>query len=303
METQEYRISSYSDIYAVGHKALADLFSGPVVVEEKIDGSQISFGKRDGQIFCRSKGVQIVIDAPNDMFRRGVEAILSLSDKLVEGLTYRGEYLMSEKHNALKYARIPDRHIIIFDIDRGNQDYMPYDEKKLFANQLGLEIVPLIYHGEIKSVEQLKELLPKTGVLGGDEPEGIVIKNYARFAPDKKILMGKYVRPEFKETNAENWKKTNPGSSDIISELIKSYKTEARWLKAVQHLRDNGSLEQSPRDIGNLMKEVEADTLKECESEIKDRLFKWAWHQIARGTRGGLPEWYKNYLLEQSLPK
>jgi hypothetical protein len=35
---------SYSSIYALGHKALAELFMEPVLIEEKVDGSQFSFG-------------------------------------------------------------------------------------------------------------------------------------------------------------------------------------------------------------------------------------------------------------------
>jgi ATP-dependent RNA circularization protein (DNA/RNA ligase family) len=37
-------ILSYPSIYALGHRAIRELFDGPVVVEEKIDGSQFSFG-------------------------------------------------------------------------------------------------------------------------------------------------------------------------------------------------------------------------------------------------------------------
>ena len=35
---------SFPSVYAVGHAALADLFLDDVIVEEKVDGSQFSFG-------------------------------------------------------------------------------------------------------------------------------------------------------------------------------------------------------------------------------------------------------------------
>lgn len=303
METTEYRISSYSNIFALGHKALTELFSGTVVVEEKVDGSQISFGRIGSEVFVRSKGKQIVVGAPDSMFKRGVENIVSIADKLTDGYTYRGEYLQSPKHNTLAYSRAPNLSIIIFDVDRGNQDYMTTEEKRAEAARIGLEVVPMLYSGHIESVEQIKSLLPKESILGGAEPEGIVIKNYSRFAADKKILMGKYVRPEFKETNAKNWEKTNPTNNDIIEQLIATYKNEARWHKAIQHLKESGNLDQSPRDIPNIMNEVESDIRKECEQEIKDKLFAWAFHKIARGAKSGIPEWYKNHLLENALNK
>jgi len=34
----------YCQIYNLGHRAIADLLRGPVIIEEKIDGSQFSFG-------------------------------------------------------------------------------------------------------------------------------------------------------------------------------------------------------------------------------------------------------------------
>lgn len=300
-EIAERRISSYSDIFTMGHKALAELFSGDVVVEEKIDGSQISFGRVGGELLMRSKGKQLVVLAPEKMFAKAVDAVAQVFHLMPEGVTFRGEYLQSPKHNTLAYERVPKNHIVIFDVDKGNQDYASPSEKFTWAEQLGFEVVPLLRVGRIESVDQIKSLVPATSLLGGAQPEGIVIKNYARFGPDKKILMGKYVRPEFQEAHATEWKKTNPVQSDIIDSLIAAHKTEARWEKAVQHLRDAGKLEQSPKDIAALLGEVEADIEKECEEQIKAALWKWAWPKIARGTKAGLPEWYKNRLLEGAI--
>ncbi len=37
-------INSYPSVYQLGHKAIQNIFDGKVVIEEKIDGSQFSFG-------------------------------------------------------------------------------------------------------------------------------------------------------------------------------------------------------------------------------------------------------------------
>lgn len=298
--TEDKRLASYSDIYALGHHALAELFSGEVVIEEKIDGSQISFGRVGGELLMRSKGKQLTVLAPEKMFSKAVEAVTRVFDLLPEGLTFRGEYLQAPKHNTLAYARVPENHIALFDVDRGNQDYLSPQEKYQWANLLGFDVVPTLFVGELKAeaglLEMLKAMLPNESLLGGGAPEGLVIKNYSRYAPDKKILMGKYVRPEFVETHAVEWKKSNPVATDVIDGLIQAYKTDARWEKAVQHLRDAGKLEQAPRDIAALLEEVEADLDKECQEEIKRQLWKWAWPKIARGVKAGLPEWYKGHL-------
>ena len=68
--------------------------------------------------------------------------------------------------------------------------------------------------------------------------------------------------------------------------------------KAVQHLREDGSLLGEPKDIGPLIKEVIRDTMEEETDYIKETLFAWAKKDIARRVTSGLPEWYKQQLLE-----
>lgn len=296
------RLASYPNIYAIGHAALGTLFDGEVLVEEKIDGSQFSFGTTpDGELKCRSKGKELIVDAPEKMFEKAVETAHNLRDELRNGWVYRGEFLQKPKHNTLAYERVPKQHIILFDIETSPQSFLGPDEKFMEADRLGLEVVPVLYRGTVASAGELLALMAQTSCLGGVVPEGIVVKNYSQFGKDKKVLMGKYVTEAFKEVHGKEWRASNPTSTDIIQELILRYKTPARWQKAVQHLREAGSLEGSPRDIGWLIKEIPGDVLKEAEDEIKEALFGYAWPKIKRGITGGLPEWYKQQLLESAF--
>ncbi len=72
-------------------------------MEEKVDGSQFSFGIFNGEIKCRSKGAQLVIDAPEKMFIPAVNVVRELAPLLKDGWTYRGEFLGRPKHNTLCY--------------------------------------------------------------------------------------------------------------------------------------------------------------------------------------------------------
>jgi len=290
---------SYPSIYNLGHKALDNLFRDLVLIEEKVDGSQLSAGIIDGELRVRSKSKEMVIDAPEKMFIPAVNAIKELP--LTPGWTYRGEFLGKPKHNCLAYSRIPEKHFIIFDINTNEECYLNYDEKVVEANRLGLEIVPRLFEGEISGPEHLRALLETESILGGTKIEGIVIKNYSQFGPDKKTLMGKFVSEAFKEKHAGEWKAANPGKTEIVQSLIAGLKTDARWNKAIQHLRDNGEIESSPRDIGNLIKEIQSDVKKECEDEIKEALFRYAWPQIQRGIVAGVPEWYKQKLMDDQF--
>jgi hypothetical protein len=71
----------------------------------------------------------------------------------------------------------------------------------------------------------------------------------------------------------------------------------------LQRMRESSRIADSPSDIGPLMQEVAPDIRKECEDEIKEYLFKWAWPHIARMSTRGLAEWYKNLLLTQQFER
>jgi hypothetical protein len=292
-------INSYPKIYAIGHPAIADMFNDPVIIEEKIDGSQFSFGVYSGELKARSRNSEINLDAPEKMFSKGIEVIKGLKDKLLPEWTYRGEYLRSPKHNTLVYERHPNNHIILFDLMSPNvEDYVSREDLEKEAQRLGLECVPVLYKGEVSKPEDIQKLLETKSILGDVYVEGIVVKNHKRFGKDGKPLFGKYVSEAFKEAHTTRWGKANPSSKDIKQELIDAYRLEARWNKAVFRLRDQGLLENSPKDIGLLAKEIPSDIRSECEEEIKEVLFKHFWKDIQRGVIRGMPEWYKNQLLE-----
>ena len=100
-------------------------------------------------------------------------------------------------------------------------------------------------------------------------------------------MMGKFVSEAFKEIHKTEWNKARPKKADIIEQIQVAYCRPARWEKAIQHLRENNNLTNTPKDIGPLMSEIGHDVLEECTNEIKDILFKWAWPQIQRGITVG----------------
>ena len=295
---------TYPSIYNLGHAAVKDLLEGMVIVEEKVDGSQFSFGiDEQGELHIRSKGAVIHPEAPEGMFKKAVDVVKELTPLLHPGWTYRGEYLAKPKHNTLAYDRVPNQHIIIFDINIGEELYLDHTSKEVGATRLGLETVPLLHYGVVEDIATFRKLLDTTSILGGQKIEGVVVKplNYDHYGPDKKVLMGKFVSEAFKEVHSGAWKEANPNSGDIIQRLGSMYQSQARWQKAVQHLREAGQIQDSPSDIGLLMKEVPEDILREYQEEIQQALFIWAWPQIRRIVTAGLPEWYKEQLLKRQF--
>lgn len=297
---------SYPKVHALGHAAIKNLLLDPVLVEEKVDGSQFSFGKFVDPagleyLRCRSRGAELNVDAPDKMFAAGVSTARELFLLLHPGWAYRGEYLAKPKHNTLAYDRVPARHVILFDVNTGHEMYLSYDEKSTEAVRLGLEVVPFIHAGRVESLDFFRSLLDRASVLGGQRVEGVVVKNYVRFGADGKALIGKFVSEAFKEVHGADWRERNPTHADVLTTLVARYRTPARWAKAVQHLREVGKLEDTPRDIGKLLESAREDTRIECEDEIKTALFAWAWPHISRGCATGLAEWYKEELLKKQF--
>jgi hypothetical protein len=293
-------IGGYPKIYNLGHRAIRDIFKEPVTAQEKIDGSQISFMKRADSVYVRSKGAMLYFENPEKMFSLGMTQIALMAPNLVDGWIYRGEYLKGPKHNVLSYDRIPKRHIILYDIQVGDQEYLNSIHLRDAAEDLGLEAVQGWYLPANITQEDIAKLMLEVSSLGGVPVEGIVFKNYKRFDQyTGKVMMGKHVSESFKEVHQS--KKYKTSGKDRMQMLVEQYRTEARWQKAAQHLRESGVLTDSPKDIGALIKEVTQDTLTECREEIADALFKWGWKQISRGITAGLPEWYKQKLVEKQF--
>ena len=292
------RLYSYPKIWNFGHPQVKEIFLDNVIVEEKIDGSQFSFCIINNEIKCKSKRVELNTDAPEKLFNKAVNTVRSIQHLLRDGWIYRCEYLEKPKHNTLVYDRIPKDHLIIYDINPSEESYLSPEEKTLEASRLGLETVPLLFAGKIDNIIQIHSLMDRISLLGGQKIEGLVIKNYFRFGMDSKVLMAKHVSEEFKECNSSNWKETNPNRSDVLETLINRYKSIPRWNKAIQHLQEEGKLTNSPKDIGLLVHEAQQDIKEECSEEIKEALYKWAIDKILRGSIAGMPEWYKNKLLE-----
>jgi hypothetical protein len=300
---------SYPSIYNLGHRATADLLAGDVVVEEKVDGSQFSFGVFDGGLRVRSKNVELVLDDPRSvgMFAAGVATAqrLAAAGLLVDGWTYRGEYLAKPRHNGLAYARVPAGNVILFDVMPAEETYLAPEARAAEARRLGLECVPVVAGGRV-DVSTVQACLARESVLGGQLVEGVVIKpapGRLVFGRDKKTVLGKYVSPAFRETQKKTWRQDNPTAGDVVATLVDEYATPARWAKAVQHLRDAGSLDESPRDIGPIMAEVWADIVRDSADDIRDALFSHFQRQLRAGVTKGVPEWYKERLLTSALPE
>lgn len=295
-------LKAFPKIFAIGTDYIRDIFQDEVELTEKIDGSQFSFGKVNGTLYVRSKGAQLYVDNPEKMFKAGIEYVESIQDRLPDGVAFYGEFLNKPKHNSLTYTRIPKNHIILFGaVDIVSDSFNPKFEQ--YADLLDLEVVPK-WNQKINSAEELRQLLDRESVLGGAKIEGVVVKNYQRKfllgGQPMPLMAGKFVSEAFKEVHRNRWGTEEKGSSKWAT-FCQSFSTEARWHKAIQHLMEAGELENTPKDIGKLLKEVQED----IEAEEKQAIMEYLWNDnkrdIFKTATRGLPEFYKQQLADRSF--
>ena len=282
-------VPGYTKVLTLGSAYTENALVGEVIVQEKVDGSQFSFGiNEDGESVMRSKGQQLFLDNFAPMFEKCVKYVQGLKLDVSPDTYFYCEYLQRPKHNTLKYAREPQNNLILFDV-LTEGGWVDKPSLQHWSEKLKIEVIPEIYRGNV-DVDMIKGFMQTESFLGGEKIEGVVIKNYGT------QIFTKYVQESFKERNADEWKTKKSGGG--IVEFISSFKSLARWEKAVIHAKEKGILAVSPRDIGLLMKMVAQDVREEETENIKNSLYQFYVEEILRVSVRGFPEWYKDKLLE-----
>lgn len=316
-ETKEHHMTidpkqvlpSYPKVWAYGHRATKGLFEpgGYLVMQEKVDGSQISFRWYGGELYVRSKGrIQWSPEEqdPDGLFRPAIEYLRTLAPGPVQ-YVYRAETLAKPRHNIAGYDRTPKGHLALFEVwqetEHGQGWQVNLREVAAQAEALGIDAAPVLWQGHSNeaALAIAQEFIGTPSFLGGHPIEGVVIKDPGRLNPFGDSLQAKIVDGKFKETHREKWRPTNPTAGDIVAGIIDGLNTEARWHKAIQRAREEGTLTGEHKDIGPLMKSIKHDTLTEEEENIKDALWRFYKRQIERGIGRGFPEWYKEMLWEE----
>lgn len=294
-------MSTIPKIYRLGDKHTTGILEGAVVVEEKIDGSQFSFGMSRGLLICRSKNTEINQQDPG-MFKLAVETATRLmcEEKLSDGVVIQCEFLAKPKHNVLSYSRVPNGYIVLFDVRDSDGSYVTPTVKAEIAAHFGIECVRVFHSGGLPPTQEwLDQFLSAESQLGGCKVEGVVIKNYSREHSESPghPLTAKVVSEAFKEVKKGDFVcNSKADRQEKMERVVQPFRTTARWLKVVQHLREAGKLTETPKDIGPLLAELWQDIQDEETDALKAALFAVFEREIRCGITKGFPEWYLSKL-------
>jgi len=285
-------------------------FSHRVLLQEKVDGSQLTIFKKDDTLHYYNKNS--ACNPNGEPWRDAYLQLCQHPEFFQEGHFYHGESLKNSmkkrgdqtlyRPNVCEYSRLPRYNYIIYEIIRSDGYILTPEEMLSHLEGTGLETVQVFFDSTIHPYEQgLKKIVDtllekmENGSLAsslGLKPEGLVLKVLNK--KDKEGAYStkrlKFVRPMFVETHLK--KKENlyqVSDEEFIVELGKVYDTDARKMKAVQHLREKGAWNSDKnKNFKNMTDELNADLLKEKSEEIRDLLFARFWPQISKAAQGDI---------------
>ncbi len=147
------------------------LINNPIVITEKLDGSNTSL-ERLG-CFARTHA-----GPPTHASFDGLKALhASVSYKIPDGIQCFGEW--AQALHSIAYDKLPG-YFLMFNVrDLEKQEWLSWDDVCLWADELSVPTVPVLFKGIISSEKELKLLtksLMKEPSVYGDIREGVVIR-------------------------------------------------------------------------------------------------------------------------------
>lgn len=298
-------IESYGSPIRFGARGTENITMAPFHIQEKYDGSQMSFSLTDEGLIFKSRRSEI--DPSNRQFSKAIEHIRMQESKLPRLWVFRGEAITKKKHNVISYGREPDGNFVLFDVeyhDGVNDAHLlsPFLVAE-WAAWLGIEAAAKLPNPDDKqglNHDYLNGLLSRESSLGG-MMEGVVVKSLGLMDRNGNPLRAKHVCSKFKEIHTGKRKSPrtqNAENQNLIKFIAADICPEARFQKAFQHLHDEGLLALDMTDMGKLLEELHGDLVKEGLDPAKEALWKHFGKQILHAAKSPLKDWWINKLQE-----
>jgi hypothetical protein len=304
-----FAFKSYPKIHAFGYLGTEDVLNGEIVVQPKVDGSNVSVWRfPDGEWYLGRRNGWISKDVSEGMFKPFVDWAMELVPTLdppEQTTVWFGEF--SNNHNKLKYDE--KKPFILFDVatllelstgDTGFT-FLGYDEVLEVADAHGLDRIPAIYRGlgSEWNADKLVGLLGKESYLGGCLEEGVVVKRYGELTRFNGPYFVKLVSTEFSEKQKVKLKGARQGSAVGVW-AADSFFTPARLAKAIQKIKEQNEWadDNARKNIGKLIGTVMKDIHDECADEIADKVVKLAWKEIGNEISKRVAPALDTYMME-----
>jgi hypothetical protein len=177
-----------------------------LIVEEKLDGTNVGFHYSEGKLILQCRGHEITagMHPQYDLFKQWVAAKRpQFEGALGERYLVYGEWLYAR--HSIHYRQLP-HYFFEFDIyDKEDRVFLDWERRMVLLEPTGIHTVPVIHRGPA-TIEELQSLIgpsqfdaefhnPTTGRMDA-RMEGV----YVRIEADGQVTgRAKFVRPEFTE--------------------------------------------------------------------------------------------------------
>lgn len=244
-----------------------------IVVQEKIDGANFSIRYDEETDSIRAFSRKKILDLGNNL-RGAWEWSQKLDKNLVKevlgtNLVLFGEWLVS---HTIVYPDDRYQNAYFYDVwDTELERYLEQDKVEDIVMRLNLIYVPVFYKGEFKSWEHLKQFVGRTD-LGGENGEGIVVKNMTRLNdPSTKLpFYTKIVADKFAEKKSiKKFDGKKLEKREKLQAIVESVVTEGRVTKLVNKMVDEGIIPENwdEHDMKTIAKNIGREIYYDCVKE------------------------------------
>jgi len=283
----------YNSIVRYGKPGTPQTLEGNayIVIQEKIDGANASFKREGDKVLAFSRNTEL--DAENNLrgFYQWVQETIK-PETLPENRIFYGEW--SAKHK-LDYGENHNKFYLFDVYNETRERYISFPLVGDYAINLGLNLVPVFYHGFFNSLEHIQSFIGKSML--GEVGEGVVVKNYDYESKHGDQLFSKFVSDAFAEV-AQTKKHNIKDKADPLQEFVNSTVTTARVSKLIHKLVDEGLLKEdySIEDMGTILKSLGSSVFDDIIKEESDALFKVVKAKVGRA----VPNIVKAVLKEEN---
>ncbi len=176
------------------------LLSGPVVVEEKLDGANVVLWADGGQVQCATRGGAGAIDRAGQLgpLRAWAAEHADPLRQVLEGAAaVYGEWLLLT--HTVAYDRLPS-YLVVLDLLHGDGTWAHVDDRDDRCAAAGLATPPELQRGMLGDLDAVEGLLGPSRV-GDHQAEGVVIRSLGGQSP----RLAKLVRSGFRPLTDEAW--------------------------------------------------------------------------------------------------
>jgi hypothetical protein len=204
-----------SDDKRLGAEDTQKILDDPsLVVEEKIDGTNVGLHFSGGNLILQCRGHEITagMHPQYDLFKQWATVKQNVFEEMLgEQFIIYGEWMYA-KH-CIHYQQLP-HYFFEFDIlDKSTSEFLTLDRRMEMLEDTGIETVPVVHQGEISMKEFMELIAPSSLGASFEHPEtgevdDLVEGLYLRTEDDEKVTSrAKYVRPEFIEKikQSQHW--------------------------------------------------------------------------------------------------